>query len=370
MRILYFSRDYTTHDHRFLTALAKTEHQVYFLQLERRGHVLEDRPLPAEVEAVAWTGGNSPAGLRDAPRLLRGLRKVLDRVQPDIVQAGPLQRSALLVALSGFQPLVSMSWGYDLIHDAGRNALWRWATRYTLRHSTVMLGDCSTIRHLAISYGMPDERIVTFPWGVELERFTPLSDKSNRQSFTLLSTRGWEPIYGSDVIARAFVQAARQRPELRLVMLGNGSQAALLRQIFQQGGVQEQVLFPGQVNQADLPRYYRSADLYISASHSDGTSISLLEAFASGLPALVSDIPGNQEWVTLGQNGWLFPDGDADALAQGILQALDQRQRLPEMSSLARLTAEQRADWEVNFPILLQVYASLHQRAKGNPRIQ
>jgi glycosyltransferase involved in cell wall biosynthesis len=370
MRILYFSRDYTTHDHRFLSALAKTGHQVYFLQLERRGHVLEDRPLPAEVEAVAWTGGRSPAELGDGPRLLRGLREVLDHIQPDIVQAGPLQRSALLVALSGFQPLISMSWGYDLIHDAGRNALWRWATRYTLRHSTVMLGDCSTIRQLAISYGMPDERIVTFPWGVELERFTPLSDKSDRQTFTLLSTRGWEPIYGADVIAHAFVQAARQRADLRLVMLGNGSQAALLRQIFQQDGVQEQVLFPGQISQADLPRYYRSADLYISASHSDGTSISLLEAFASGLPALVSDIPGNREWVTSEQNGWLFPDGDADALAQGILHAVDQRQRMPEMGCVARRTAEQRADWAKNFPILLEVYAAIRQRSTKKTPIQ
>ena len=370
MRILYFSRDYTTHDHRFLTALAKTGHQIYFLQLERRGHVLEDRPLPSEVEAVSWAGGLSPATLRDGPRLLRGLRQVLHRIQPDLVQAGPLQRSAFLVALTGFQPLVSMSWGYDLIHDARRNTLWRWATRYTLQHSRVMVGDCNTIRQLAISYGMPDERIITFPWGVDLQRFTPLPNPTERQTFTLLSTRGWEPIYGVDVIARAFVQAARQRPELRLVMLGNGSQAALLRQLFQQGSVLDRVFFPGRISQADLPRCYRSADLYISASHSDGTSISLLEALASGLPALVSDIPGNREWVKPEQNGWWFKDGNADALAQAILNAIDQRQRLPEMSRAARTTAEQRADWEENFPRLLEVYAMARQNLMSRQRTQ
>ena len=138
-----------------------------------------------------------------------------------------------------------------------------------------------------------------------------------------------------EIIARAFAQAAQQRPELRLVMLGNGSQAGLLRQIFSRNGLlaepgpesSPRVFFPGQVGYADLPRYYRSADLYLAATHSDGTSISLLEAMACGCPVLVSDIPGNREWVTPGENGWLFPAGDAEALAQAILQAVEQRDR-------------------------------------------
>jgi len=159
-----------------------------------------------------------------------------------------------------------------------------------------------------------------------------------------------------DVIARAFVQAARQRPELRLLLLGNGSQAASLRSIFQDGGVSEQVHFAGQVTQADLPRYYRAADLYLCASHSDGTSISLLEAMACGRPALVSDIPGNCEWVTPGQEGWLFTDGSVPRLAEAILAALEQRDRLAEMGRAARALVEKRGDWENNFPQLLQAF--------------
>jgi len=220
------------------------------------------------------------------------------------------------------------------------------------------VGDSQTIRQLAIKYGMPDERIVTFPWGVDIQHFyPPQSKRSSADTFTLLSTRGWEPIYGIDVIARAFVIAAGVRPELHLIMLGNGSQAAKLRQIFLSGGVDERVHFPGQVNQAELPRYYHNAEVYISASHSDGTSISLLEAMACGTPAIVSDIAGNQEWVTPGENGWLFPDGDAEALAQAILHACEQRQQLAEMGRKARLLTETRADWEKNFLQLEKAYA-------------
>lgn len=357
-RILYFTRNYTPHDHRFLTALARTEHKITYLQLERGEQTLEERPLPAGIESISWAGGRGTVNFDDFPDLLTSLQDVIRRVKPNLIHAGPIQRSAYLVALAGFHPLVSMSWGYDLIHDASLNRDWEGATRFTLGHSSVMIADCDTIRELAISYGMTNDRIVTFPWGIDLDQFTPdySAPISDRRTFTLLSTRGWESIYGVDVIARAFVKAASARPEVRLVMLGSGSQIDLLRQIFEDGGVAEKVHFPGQISQSELPKLYRSADLYISASHSDGTSISLLEALASGRPAIVSAIPGNREWIIPGVQGWLFPDGDHEALAQAILGALDQRDRLIEMGREARTLAEARADWSVNFQHLLHAY--------------
>ena len=367
MRIIFFTREYTTHDRRFLEALSNTEHKVYFLRLERHGYQSEDRPVPPNVEVVPWTGGRGTVTFKDFPKLLPELKRIIRSIKPDIIQAGPIQRSALLVALTHFQPLVSMSWGYDLIIDANRNPFWRWATRYTLKHSAVMVGDCNTIRELAVSYGMPNERIVTFPWGINLDLFTPpATPKDANTDFTLLSTRGWEPIYGTDILAKAFGIAAKKRPDIRLIMLGNGSQAGILRNIFSRYGVGEKVLRPGQMNQDELPYFYHNSDIYIAASHSDGTSISLLEAMASGLPVIVSDIPGNREWVTPGVQGWLSPDGDIDALAQAIVHAYDHRNTLPEMGVAARKLAEQRADWDKNFPNLLKAYDLAIRVAKKN----
>ena len=119
----------------------------------------------------------------------------------------------------------------------------------------------------------------------------------------------------------------------------------------------DQVHLPGQVPQAKLPDFYRAADLYISTSHSDGTSISLLEALASGLPVLLSDIPGNKEWVRQpGEVGWLFRDGDVDSLTNGILQAVENWAQLPMMGRAARQLAEVRGDWTKNFPNLFKAY--------------
>lgn len=351
---------------------------MHYLRLEQQNRPLEHRPLPARVEQVAWEGGKSPAGWRDYPRLLRGVRRVIRDLKPDVIHAGPVQSAGFLAALSGFRPLVTMSWGSDLLMDADRSAWMRWVTRYTLSHTTVLAGDCRAVQDKAATFGFSPERAVLFPWGVDLQRFQPGNAVAFRarqgwqNAFVVLSLRTWEPLYGVDVVVRGFARAARQRPQLRLLLLGGGSQAGLLHYILQQEGVLEQVYFGGQINGDELPLYYQAADVYVSASHSDGSSVSLMEALASGLPALVSDIPGNREWITSGQEGWLFPDGDDQALAVGILRALDMGASLDEMRSSARSLAEKRANWRVNFQRLLAAYdlaLSLH-RATGKTAAQ
>ncbi|NPV86534.1 MAG: glycosyltransferase family 4 protein [Anaerolineae bacterium] len=362
MRILYFTRDYTPHDHRFLSAMVAAGLQVYCLRLERRGNQMEDRPLPAGVEQIRWRGGQRPARLVDAPFLLHQLQRIIRQVRPDILHAGPVQTCAFLAALSGFRPLVTLSWGSDLLRDADRNVWWRLATRLTLMRTTVLLGDCQAVSRRAQQMGYPAEQIVLFPWGVDLTHFSPGSGAEFRQrigwqdSFVLLSLRAWEPLYGVDLLVTAFARAAQKEDRLRLFLLGSGSQAGLLRQILMQYGVLDRVYFGGQVSYKDLPRYYRAADLYVSASHSDGSSVSLMEALACGCPVLVSDIPGNREWIVPGGQGWIFADGDVEALEEYMLDALRQPEALRRMAQRARALAEQRADWSKNFQQLLRGY--------------
>jgi len=280
---------------------------------------------------------------------------------------------AFLAALSGYHPLVSMSWGSDLLRDVDRDAAQRRTAGYALQHSDVLIGDCQAVRQKAVQMGFPQERVVLFPWGVDLEKFSPgPNDEFRRRkgwqdAFVLLSSRTWEPIYGVDVVARAFVLAARQVEALRLVLLSNGSQAQMIRAIFQQAGLEDRVEYGGQVNHDRLPALYRVADLYLSASHSDGSSVSLMEALACGRPALVSDIPGNREWIENSAAGWLFPDGDERALAAKIVAIYQARAGLPEAGLAARNLAQSRADWTKNFQKCLEAY-ELAIRVRSEPR--
>jgi glycosyltransferase involved in cell wall biosynthesis len=81
-----------------------------------------------------------------------------------------------------------------------------------------------------------------------------------------------------------------------------------------------------------------------------------MEALACGLPVLVSDIPGNQEWIDQDRNGWIFETGNVENLKNSILEIYKTQYKLPIISQEARKTAEKKANWEDNFQKLLFAY--------------
>lgn len=369
MRVLYFSRDYTPHDYRFLNSLSEAGYQVYFMQLESKNQALEERTLQKGVERVEWAGGKGEYQLTDLLKYVSSFKDVVQEINPDVVHAGPIQTAGLIAALSGFHPVVTMSWAYDLLFDAEKNLFNKWATKFVLNKSNYLVVDCDTIANIAVDYGF-DGEIAKFPWGVDLKKFSPGRNNKLRKKLgwqdeiVLLHLRSWEPIYGVDVLIDGFIHVLEKEPKLRLLLLGGGSQEEIIKAQLIQAGVIDKVNFAGQVANDELPDYYKVADLYISASHSDGSSVSLLEALASGLPAIVSDIPGNIEWVSEGEQGWLFEDGSSVSLSEKILNATENLDCFENVGIKARETAVERADWNKNFKQLTNLYEQAVQETK------
>lgn len=363
MKLIYFSPGYSTHDYRFLKAISDGGHEVHFVQLEGNQRQVESRSVPENVNQVIWKGGREPFTWSKLPALVLDFKRLLRDIKPDLVHAGPIQTCAFIAILAGARPILTMSWGFDLMDDAHKGWIWEFATKYTLKRSTFFTSDANVTKDKAIAYGMDPAKTIVFPWGVDLDHFKMRkAEGRSGEGFVLFCNRSWESRYGVDVLARAFVKVARQRDDVRLLLLSGGSQGANIRKILQSGGVEEFVTFGGQISQTDLPRWYHMADLYISPSHVDGSSVSLMEALACGLPCLVSDIPANKEWVVENENGWLFRDGDADHLAEKILAAMNQREKLPGVGEAARRSAERRADWKKNAAALMNVYRSLGEK--------
>jgi len=349
MKILYFSRSYGPHDFRFLSAIVEAGHQALFVRWEKRSFGRAVPALPIGAAELPWPGR---------------LNQVIDQVHPDLVHAGPLPSCGYLAAKTHFQPIVQMSWGSDLLWEARRNPFALWRAKYALSRAAAVISDCEAVRAAAVDFGASPARIVTFPWGVDLKRFNPNGGDGGWRArlgwldmVVLLHLRAWEPLYDPLTVAKAFVYAARREPRLRLLLPGAGSLAGQITGIFKKHGVQDRVHMPGQFSQAELPEIFRTANLYLSASQSDGSSVSLMEALASGLPALVSDIPGNREWVYPSKEGWLFQVRDYLALADLILQAAAKPNQLMLTGHQARRKAEGYADWDQNKQGLHKAYA-------------
>jgi len=370
VRILYFSRDYTPHDRRFLERMARSRHEIHFLSLEQVPLPLEQRPLPSRVRAC---GSLSPMPLPpNIPAEILGFAPafelVLQEVAPDFIHAGPVSSCGFLAALAGLHPFLAMSWGSDLLLDAGRDPVIRWMTRFTLSNADYFQCDCQTVLARALEFApLEPERVLQFPWGVDLGRFKPgpgagrlRGELGWEDACILLSSRSWEPLYDTEILLQGFLHAHALDPSLRLVMAGDGSQGEFVRRFIGTNRLEDSVYLPGRVGNDSMPDLMRAADAYVSAAPVDGTSISLLEAMASGLPVIVADGPGNREWVEDGRHGRLFKAGDPEGLARmmGWAGSLPggERQRIGERN---RAVACTRADWERNSGALIALYDRL-----------
>ena len=96
-------------------------------------------------------------------------------------------------------------------------------------------------------------------------------------------------------------------------------------------GLKDHVYFAGKVNDEKMAECLNAADIYITTSQSDGTSASMLEAMACGLPVIVSNAPAYYEWVEDGVNGFIVPRGDSEALTKHLCVLLSNQKLCSKM---------------------------------------
>jgi L-malate glycosyltransferase len=367
VKVLYFSDNTSGHNQRFLEKLSQTGLEVWFL--DPTSNSSAEGWLP---EGVRWVQTKQTLPRNSDPAtfaaFLPEFQRLLGEISLDLVHAGPIQSCGHLTALSNFHPWLLTSWGSDLLFHAQRGAEWKQATEVALSSADAFFCDCDAVRTAAKQFAdISDSRIVQFPWGIQQGSFgpvgaLPLDEEFAREPGThvFISTRSWEPLYGIDTLLEAFRQAYRVDSSLRLLLLGGGSEAGRVRQFVDVHGLSGVIRTPGTYGKEDMPKWFRAADAYISCTQSDGTSISLLEAMATGLPVVVTDIPSNREWVEEGHNGWLAPPRSTEEFADRLLHAarLSPEQRSLFSERNQRIVKE-RADWDGNFPKLLEMYERL-----------
>lgn len=190
------------------------------------------------------------------------------------------------------------------------------------------------LRDVFATFGIP-ARVV--PNCIDLERFAwrerrPLAPR-------LLSTRMFEPMYNVACTVRAFARVQQRHPHASLTLIGDGSQAPMLRALVAELALRH-VTFAGRVSPHDIHRHYADADLYVQTPSIDNMPLSVLEAFASGLPVVSTAVGGVPAILTDGVHGLLAADNDDRAVADCICALLADSARARAMSEAARLSCE------------------------------
>jgi len=171
-----------------------------------------------------------------------------------------------------------------------------------------------------------------------------------KRPFTILSNRNLLPIYNVFLLIRAIPMVLKEEPDTKFLIAGDGSEKESLEREVKKLNLNSSVRFLGRVPHEEMPDLLAHADIYVSTSLYDGTSVSLLEAMASGAFPIVTDILANREWVSDGENGFLFPEKGAEFLAKKIIQAI----RNPTLLDRTRKKNFSILKEKVSWPVILE----------------
>ena len=193
---------------------------------------------------------------------------------------------------------------------------------------------------------------------IDLDRFefrqrTPLQP-------IFLSNRNLEAHYGVDCILRAFAYIQHEIPDAVLTVVGDGSQREALENLANQLHLQR-TTFTGRVEHDEIYRHYSASCIYVNASKIDNQPLSILEAFACGLPVVTTDAGGIPDIVNDEVTGFIVPVGDYQSLATRALDLLADESIAMAMTQRARAECA-KYTWSVVCPQWLHVYRSLAQK--------
>lgn len=351
MRIAVLGNADALHTRRWAAVLTERGHAVRVFSLETPPSGTPD------VEVIpSWP---VPRALR-YPLARPAMARALATFAPDLVEAHFVPNYGFLGALVGRRPLVIHAWGSDLLISAARSAFHARRARYALVRADLVVADARVLGDAALALGARAESLLVMPWGADLARFprAPLVSQPH-----VVSLRQFEPLYDLPTLLRALPTVRAAVPGLAVTLAGSGPLEAELRALARSFGLDDVITFVGRLPHAELSALVSTAAVYVSTSTSDSTSIALLEAMATGPTPVVSDIPGNREWIDDKQGGRLFAVGDAEGLAQALIATLGDAPFRRAAADLNRARVEKDGDWAKNVATIERRYRTLVEEA-------
>lgn len=349
MRICYVSAGAFAHVGTYLEHFRSAGHDVHFIALS---------PSPPRSVPIHATGGGG-AKWRYLPAIARA-RAVVRALKPDVLHAHYATSGGLAALASGHPRTIVTAHGTDLT-EGSRSPAWRPLLRAVLAGAARVNTVSADLTRIAVELGADRKRVVELTPGVDMDRFRPegRSAPVPGRPLRLLCTRRLEPAYDPRTIVSALGLAKARGLAFEMTFAGDGVLRAELEALSSRLGLGSQVRFAGELPGAGMPELLRSHDAFLSASLSDGASLSLLEAMSAGLYPVVSRIPANLAWLRDGEGGLLHAPGDSAELASRLLELARRPERAAAAATFNRARVAASGDRAVNMARLERVYEEL-----------
>jgi len=364
MRICFISAGAFAHVGPYLDFFKSAGHDVDFIALS------PSPPRAVRVHDVALGGEYSPvSGKWKYPLSMLLARRLVARLKPDVVHTHYATSGGLAGLVCGFRPTIVTAHGTDLTKGF-ESPVWRPLLKAIFAQAARVNTVSADLTSKAVSLGVAPEKVLEMTLGIDTVRFHGGGRRPPRpgEPLRLLCTRRLEAVFDHPTIVSALAILKAKGVRFKMTFAGEGSLRSEVVALVERRGLGAAVSFLGAVAATDMPGLLQEHDVFLSASRWDGTSLSLLEAMASGLVPVVSRIPANEAWLEHGAGGFMHRLGDPEDLAGRVLQLA----RRPELAALAPALNRARVlaagDRMTNMRRLEGVYEGLVRGARSSAR--
>ena len=220
--------------------------------------------------------------------------------------------------------------------------------RLVWRKAALVVANSKGLQELALETNKK-QPISIIPNGVDTIRFSPnVTRKGEKEAGTIIITVGATritPRKGIRFLLEAVYNLRDQYPQVRVEIMGEGSERESLEAWVKEKDMEERIVFVGRIPADHTPGWYRRADIFVLPSANEGMSNALLEALATGLPAIVTDTGGSHELVTNQVNGLYIEKESAASIQEALVKLLDDADMRARFGEASRIKAETLA-WE------------------------
>ena len=362
MRICFICVGGFSHIAPYLNYFKVAGHDVHFTSLSPA----PDYGVPT-YNVGLWGKYSSTEGKWKYPISMLRARRVVRKLKPDIVNTHYVTSGGLAGLVCGFHPTITTVHGSDL-NLSLKSSIWRPLLKVVFNHADCVNACSEDLKRKVVGLGIGPEKIGVLTLGVDTEEFSFVQRArfGREPTLKLVTTRQLAKIYDHPTIIKALSILQSKGIVFQMTFVAGGPLLGAVKRQVESEGLADCVSFLGGVDKSEVVEILHKNDIFLSAALYDGISVALLEAMATGLFPIVSNLRVNSDWLENGVDGLLHKIGDADDLAKCILKVRDNPELVVNAAQRNRKKVVKSGDTKTNMKLLERIYEGLiHKTGSG-----
>ena len=357
MKICFLADGGSIHTVRWVNAMAEKGHDIHLVTMcAKLKHQIDKNVAIYQLPVTHFVGYYLNAGR---------VKKVVRKIKPDLVHTHYASGYGTLSRLLNFSPTLLSVWGSDVFEFPYQSKIKRRILEKNLRAASQIASTSVVMKKQTEKFVNPKIPIVVTPFGVDMQKFNGRKKDQNHDTINIGMVKTLEEKYGPRYLiegtALLIERLRRDGPpsllgQLRLIIVGEGSQLEELKQLAKDRGISQITTFTGAIDHDVVPEILSKIDIYCAPSLTESFGVAVVEASACEIPVIVSDVGGLPEVVVDGETGYIVQAQNSQQIACRLYDLVIDEAKRRQFGQNGRKFVQLHFSWKDNVALMESVY--------------